>query len=367
MTARVVLGVDGGGTFTRALIADIDGQGLACAETGGSNPSHHPRAEENARAAIQQVLAAAGGEPGQVVALVAGFAGLDGPEDQEWADRFTAVPGLVCPRLSVNDAVIAHAGALRSQPGIIAISGTGSIVFGVTPDGRQVRNYDFGHYAPSTARHLSYEAVYRLIAGEMETADHGFLEAVLAFWGTTDVAALAELGAGGFVSDRQERNYRFEAMAGLVTAAAEQSVPIGCAVCDQAATSLGIGIRLVGACFPEARVPVALVGSVIRSPPVERVVKEVLARNANRDYQVVEPELSPVQGAVLMALERCGRAIDTALVQRLAETSRAVGSGGPRRGCSQAAGSDVHCLYLGNGGNSENRSWLALLRSSAIW
>jgi N-acetylglucosamine kinase-like BadF-type ATPase len=76
---------------------------------------------------------------------VAGFAGLDAPEDQEWADRFTAVPGLVCPRLSVNDAVIAHAGALRSLPGIIAISGTGPIVFGVTPDVRQIRNYDFGH------------------------------------------------------------------------------------------------------------------------------------------------------------------------------------------------------------------------------
>ena len=138
MTSRVVLGVDGGGTYTRAMIADIDGRVLAYAETGGSNPSHHPRAEENAREAIQQALAAAGCEPGEVEALVAGFAGLDGPEDPDWADRFTAVPGLVCPRLSVNDAVIAHAGALLSRAGIIAISGTGSIVFGVTPDGRQV-------------------------------------------------------------------------------------------------------------------------------------------------------------------------------------------------------------------------------------
>src|SRR6266511_6424010 len=119
MTPRVVLGVDGGGTFTRAMLVDIDGRVLAYAETGGSNPNHHPRAEENAREAIEQVLAAAGCQPGQVAALVSGFAGLDGPEDQEWADRFTAVPGLVCPRLSVNDAVIAHAGALRSQPGII--------------------------------------------------------------------------------------------------------------------------------------------------------------------------------------------------------------------------------------------------------
>ena len=76
MTARVVLGVDGGGTYTRAMTADFEGRVLAYAETGGSNPNHHPRAEENAREAIQQVLAAAGCEPGQVEALVAGFAGL---------------------------------------------------------------------------------------------------------------------------------------------------------------------------------------------------------------------------------------------------------------------------------------------------
>ena len=101
------------------------------------------------------------------------------------------------------------------------------------------------------------------------------------------------------------------------------------AVCDQAASALGIGIRLVGACFPEAPIRVALVGSVVRSPYLERAVKQGLARKANRDYQVVEPALSSVQGAVLMALERCGRAVDAALAQRLAETSPAVGAGVP--------------------------------------
>ena len=73
----------------------------------------------------------------------------------------------------------------------------------------------------------------------------------------------------------------------------------------------------------------ALVGGVIRSPYLERAVKQVLTRKANRDYQVVEPAFSSVQGAVLMALERCGRVIDTALVQRRTETSRVVGAGGP--------------------------------------
>jgi glucosamine kinase len=161
----------------------------------------------------------------------------------------------------------------------------------------------------------------------MEPGDRGFREAVLAFWDTVDVAALAELGARGFIADRQERNYRFGKLAGMITAAAGHGVPIARAVCDQAATTLGIGIRLVGSCFPDAPIPVALEGSVVRSPYLERAVKQVLARKANLEYQVVEPALSSVQGAVLMALERCGRVIDSALVHRLAKSSRLVGAG----------------------------------------
>jgi glucosamine kinase len=209
----------------------------------------------------------------------------------------------------VNDAVIAHAGALRSQPGITAISGTGSIVFGVTPEGRHVRNYDFHHYAPSAARYLSYEAVHRIIAGETGTADQGFVQEVLDCWEVSDLGALCELGMRGFHDDRQERNYRFGAMAGGVTRAAAEGVPLARGVCDQAAAAVATGIRLIGACFPHGTVPVA------------RAVGEALARNANRDYQVVEPALSSVQGAVLMALERVGVTVDDALVSALAEAS----------------------------------------------
>jgi glucosamine kinase len=321
MTPQVVIGIDGGGTHTRVIVADTRGHVLSSIEGGGSNPNHHPRAEENARQVIHQALAAAGCEPCQVVSLVAGFAGLDAPEDQEWADRFTGVPGLTCPRLHVNDAVIAHAGALRSQPGIIAICGTGSIVFGVTPEGRQIRNYDFHHYAPTAARHLAYEAVFRIIAGEAGAADGDFVQQVLAFWEVADLAALRELGASGVCQNAQERNYRFAKMARLVTEAAAQGAPVARAVCDHATAVLALGICLVGACFSEDTVLLALVGSAIRTPAMRQALEQALARKANRSYCLIEPALSSVHGALLIALERCGTSIDESLARVLVETT----------------------------------------------
>jgi glucosamine kinase len=341
MTPQVVVGIDGGGTYTRAMVADTDGRVLALVETAGSNPSHHPHAEENARQAIRQAILAAGCEPCQVVSLVAGFAGLDAPGDHEWADRFTTVPGLTCPRLHVNDAVVAHAGALRTQPGIIAICGTGSIVFGVTTEGRQIRNYDFSHYAPTAARHLAYEAVFRIIAGEAGAPDRDFVQEVLAFWKAADLAALRELGAAGFREDRQERNYEFGKMASLVTGAAAKGAPLARAVCDQAAAVLALGIGLVGACFSEKTVLLALVGSAVRAPAMRQALEQALSSQANRSYRLVEPALSAVHGAVLMALEQGGTRIDEGLVRGLAEspfaaTPRQAGSpASPAGGCPE--------------------------------
>lgn len=48
----------------------------------------------------------------------------------------------------VSDAVVAHVGAFRGDPGIVAICGTGSLVFGVTAAGEQISNYECVHYAP---------------------------------------------------------------------------------------------------------------------------------------------------------------------------------------------------------------------------
>lgn len=72
----------------------------------------------------------------------------------------------------VNDAVVAHAGALLSRSGIIAIGGTGSIVFGVNEAGSHLRNYDFRHWAGANASPIAHHAMHRLLAGDGTLADH---------------------------------------------------------------------------------------------------------------------------------------------------------------------------------------------------
>ncbi len=323
MTSEIVLGIDGGGTYTRVLVADLEGRALAYAQAGASSPNKSDRALENVQEAILKAVALAEHSLEDVVELVAGMAGLDAPGDQQWAARFTGLPGLTCPRTHVNDAVVAHAGALQGRPGIIAISGTGSIVLGVTEEEQQIRSYDFGHYSHSAARHLAYDAVYQVLVGNTQPQDDALIRQILAFWNVEDVGALRALGRIGFVSDRFECTRKMGELAPLVTEAAWNASPLARAVCDKAAAALGMGIRLVGSCFRESNILVALCGGAVRSRYMQQAMARVLAHGGDRTYEIVDPNFSSAAGAILMALKQQGIALNDSILSNVRATSSA--------------------------------------------
>jgi len=299
---RIVIGMDGGGTTTRTVVMDLTGRALAWAQAGSASTAKSPHARENVRQAIRDVVTQAGRGMTDVAAFVAGLANLDGPEDEVWAAETTR-PGLACPRLHVNDTVVAHAGALESRPGIIAIAGTGANIYGVTEAGRVVRCYDF-HYAPAAqARSLSYAVVHRLLAGDAGPGDGEMVRAVLEFWGVADLVGLREAGALGFVADHFGRNRRFGEMAPLVTAAASLGSPLACHECDRAAETLGVGIRLLGGCFADDFVSVALIGGVVRSPYFQAAMARTLGQSAGKRYEIAEPAAPGEIGAARMAMQ----------------------------------------------------------------
>lgn len=44
MCGKLVVGIDGGGTYTRVMTANIEGKVLSYVESGGANPSHNANA-----------------------------------------------------------------------------------------------------------------------------------------------------------------------------------------------------------------------------------------------------------------------------------------------------------------------------------
>jgi len=306
MSQDIVIGIDGGGTNTRVMVCDLKGNVVAYTEGGCASKYKDENAAYNVKTAIEDALAKAGRATADVAMLVAGIAGYESEADDEWIVSFTDLPGLDCLKLHLNDSDIAHAGALLNKPGIIAIAGTGTMVMGINENGMRIRNLEYHHYAYSAARHLAYDAVYEVLAGHRDDSNEQLIKNMLQYWEVNSLEQLQELARQGFHPDMMKRNQQFGQFAPYVTGAAEQGSSVARRVCDRAAEQLRVGIELVGSNYTGPSIEVSLIGSVICSPYMRGKLTELLIANPIKHYYVIEPHLSPVAGAILLAYKELG-------------------------------------------------------------
>lgn len=138
----LVLGVDAGGTSTRALVADRDGRVLGRGRAGGGNPVARPEAEAVEQVRLAAAGAVAGVDPGDVGAVVLGVAGLaEQPRVLEQLDLALRSLGLRCPPLLRGDAEVAFAAGTAELEGTVLIAGTGAASARVVA-GREARTHD---------------------------------------------------------------------------------------------------------------------------------------------------------------------------------------------------------------------------------
>ena len=134
-----VLGVDGGGTKTHAVLADEHGRVLGEGFAGPSNPVRVGvnSAAAAVREAADQACDAAGLRRADISAAEVGLAGVRRADLRERM-RETLL-GLGINSLEVvTDADIALYGATNGAPGLVLIAGTGSICCGRSARGKRV-------------------------------------------------------------------------------------------------------------------------------------------------------------------------------------------------------------------------------------
>lgn len=143
--AALVLGGDLGGTSTRIVIADHEGNVVGRGAAAGGNPISHPA---SAAANFGQALhtALAGLDPAAVKAAVVGAAGgsaLARPDVRAQFDAAWTGAGLTGEPRFIGDLEVAFASGTPEPDGIVLIAGTGSAA-GLMRNHRLVRTSD-GH------------------------------------------------------------------------------------------------------------------------------------------------------------------------------------------------------------------------------
>ena len=142
-----VIGIDGGGTKTVGILADETGLLHARVEVGASN--YHTAGETQTKKVlgdlVSQLLLQASFTLEDCIGSCFGMAGLGCRADREVIGHICREIGFRRNCILTHDAQIALVGGTGKLEGVIIVSGTGSIVYGINSDGMEVRSGGWGH------------------------------------------------------------------------------------------------------------------------------------------------------------------------------------------------------------------------------
>ncbi|MGD0802025.1 MAG: BadF/BadG/BcrA/BcrD ATPase family protein [Terracidiphilus sp.] len=258
---NVVLGIDGGGTRTRASI--VQGERiLAHAENCSIKRLRvgAEAAEANLRALLKDVYALAGVTG--VRAASAGVASAAMPGVKEW---ITEVFNDFAVERSevVGDEVIALDAAFHGGPGILQIAGTGSNTIGRAADGcwESAGGWSSRLGDEGSGYWIGVNSVRRALHAYDREKPTRILEKVGEIWGTPDLGDLINLGDSTPGPD-------FAALAPAISALAEAGDPVAVEVLAQDAADLVEFVLLVRSKLRRkhnitGEVPVAWTGGVL--------------------------------------------------------------------------------------------------------
>jgi N-acetylglucosamine kinase-like BadF-type ATPase len=297
--ANLVLGIDGGGTHTRASI--VEGEQLLAHAEGGSIKRLRvgaEAAEANLRALLKDVYAQAGVTG--VRAASAGVASASLPGVKEWITAVFLEFGIARSEV-VGDEVIALDAAFRGGPGILQIAGTGTNTIGRTVDGSRecAGGWSSRLGDEGSGYWIGVNSLRRALHAHDREQPTEILKKVGEIWATPSIEALVNLGDSTPGPD-------FAALAPAINELAEAGDPVALGVLQQAATDLVESVLLVRAKLRRkhaiaGELPVAWTGGVIEKMTLVRESFFAGLKAAAPLMPVARQAAVPLNGAVWRA------------------------------------------------------------------
>jgi len=304
----VALGFDGGGTRSRAVLVNPQGEVIG---VGLAGPANIKRVGlENALGALEEAVARAWKDSGSrnrpADAAFLGFAGAGSQEDRDLLAQGAIKAGISSAgKLRVDhDLRIALAGALGGSPGIVIISGTGSAAYGRTTDGRAWQAGGWGWLLgdPGSGYWLGQQA---LKTASCEIDGRGKPTSLTpAIANRLGLASILEIKEKLY-RNNQEAIQMIAALAPVVIAEAENGdeaageiIRKGCS--ELARMALAAARKLDWETDP---VSISAIGGVARSGRFFASALETALAACLPEANLKQPQLPPVLGASLLALQ----------------------------------------------------------------
>ncbi len=304
----IVLGIDGGGTKTKGVLANSHGEVLAEAISGASNPNSVSQYELEIELTnlIDSLKEQSTEIFSQVKTVYAGMSGVDHPSARK--EMHNLLTSLLPKGVNItvnNDAITALYSGTLGKPGIIQIAGTGSITYGLNDKGIVDRVGGWGYLLGEKGSSYSL-------------GSEGLRAAFLEHDGLGNSTIIKELIVEHFqvqsLPDSVHTVYHSKnskefiaSLSKLVVKAADLGDCVAMEIVEKNGRYIGESIScLINRLFSDKEkmmgINIVLTGGLFnRLDLFQHYIEEVLIEN-NINYTFAIPEIPPVGGAVIAAL-----------------------------------------------------------------
>lgn len=295
------LGIDGGGTKTKAMLVDQNMRVLAVSEQGPSSIRTVPIevSIQHINQAIQDCRKQA--PDTEITGVFAGLGDVTGAEDGAMVTaHLRQLAGLQTANIAVkNDVYNAHAGALEGAAGIAIIIGTGSVAFGVDEQGRSHRagGYSYKEGDLGSAYGLGKQALSVLgKALDNRVSASPLTDALKAHFNLSSFMDVVAMYDATYTARTEVAD-----LAKLVTRYAKDGDPNALAIIETATDELLLMIKAVDKSLSLENKAIGIIGSLgnADSPHRDRFIAKVLAYDAR--FSLFPAKQDPVFGACVLA------------------------------------------------------------------
>ncbi len=300
-----VLGIDGGGTKTAGVIADINGKVAAKATVGPSNPnSVNLITIEKELTKLFNDLHSQNEKVFLQIKHV--FAGMSGGDHLSVRSKLNDIILSLLPHTSItihNDAITALYSGTLGKPGIVQIAGTGSITYGINKKGTFDRAGGWGYLLGEKG------SGYAL-------GSDGLKAAFIAHDGLGEATALNDLILEHLqmqslpdiipaVYHTENTKEWIASLSKIVVNAADQGDHVARNIIKEHAQYMGESIScLMKRMFTENdAIPVVLTGGLFNRADLFIGTIEEMLRNQDMEAKLSIPKIKPVGGAVIAAFK----------------------------------------------------------------
>jgi glucosamine kinase len=329
MTAgkKIYIGIDGGGTKTRAVIGNESGQILGIGLSGPSNIGSAGRecTRRHLREAIQNA-AGAMPRPIEINAAFLGMAGIVTEEDRQTIQSLIKnIDGMLLHKTGVHhDIHAALAGGLPGQPGIALIAGTGSSCYGRNGNGQSCQAGGWGHLVDDAGSGYRL-AVDGLTAAVRAVDGRGPATALTAYaFDFLQINELPEilcrLHVEGF-SGKPLGKDEIANFALAVCSCAQQGDAVAVDIVEHGVDELALMVKTVitNLGMPAEEQTLILAGSVATNPFITTLLKKRLL-----ETRMVPAAFPPIIGALLEAMRLDGLEITESIKTNLQESTKGI-------------------------------------------